>query len=476
MEEGLRTSLEVKEERAFLVKVLLSSKSDPHEDPLQELHALVDSAGATVVGELLQKRDRPRGATYLGKGKLEELVHLVDMLDASVVVFDNELSPMQIKAIEEAVGCKVLDRSELILDIFASRAQTAEARLQVEIAQLLYTAPRLRAMWSHLGQVTGGAPIGVGTRGPGEQQLEIDRRLVQKRLSVLRARLAEVQSRKSREVAARTIEHFTVGLVGYTNAGKSTLFNSLTAGGALEADQLFATLATRVEAWPLGGGAQTLLSDTVGFISNLPHHLVASFRSTLEETVCAHALIILVDVCDSSAEHQYETVLEVLNDIEATSQPRILVLNKVDALLEKQRNGLLEGDPVAAWKERVPDAIALSARTGEGIDELRERVVELMRGPILEVEIEAPMSDSRLTDFLEKRTEVVNRAWSDDSTLYRVRIGRRQVEQLLSRGSRFSLNGIPASDALTELWPETAAEKAPSVPPHQREWPEEHLE
>jgi GTP-binding protein HflX len=401
---------------------------------------------------------------------------MVEMLEATVVVFDNELAPMQIKAIEEAASCKVLDRSELILDIFASRAQTAEARLQVEIAQLLYTAPRLRAMWTHLGQVTGGAPIGVGTRGPGEQQLEIDRRLVQKRLSVLRDRLVEVQSRKTREVAARTLEHFTVGLVGYTNAGKSTLFNALTSGGALEADQLFATLATRVEAWSLGGGAQALLSDTVGFISNLPHHLVASFRSTLEETVHAHALLLVVDVCDQSSTQQFETVLQVLDDIEATSQPRLVVLNKVDALAEQKKSGLLEGDPVAEWRERLPGAIVVSARTGEGLDELREHVLEVMRGPVLEVELRAPMSDSRLTDFLEKRTEVLDRAWSDDLSVYTVRIGRHQVEQLLARGSSFSLNGMPGSEALATLWPDTIEASAPSVPPHRREWPEEHLE
>ena len=476
MEEGLRTTLEVKEERAFLVKVLLGAKGNDHKDPLEELRALVESAGATVAGELLQKRDRPRGATYLGKGKLEELVHMVEMLEATIVVFDNELAPMQIKAIEEAVSCKVLDRSELILDIFASRAQTSEARLQVEIAQLLYTAPRLRAMWTHLGQVTGGAPIGVGTRGPGEQQLEIDRRLVQKRLTVLRRRLAEVQSRKTREVAARTLEHFTVGLVGYTNAGKSTLFNALTAGGALEADQLFATLATRVEAWPLGGGAQALLSDTVGFISNLPHHLVASFRSTLEETVHAHALLLVVDVCDPNCIHQFETVLQVLDEIEATSQPRLVILNKVDVLHEQMKKGLLGGDPIAAWLDRVPDAIVVSARTGEGLDELRDRVLEVMRGPVLEVELRAPMSDSRLTDFLEKRTEVLDRSWSDESSIYTIRIGRHQVEQLLARGSSFSLNGMKGSEALAMLWPSPVESDVPPVPPHRREWPEEDLE
>ena len=476
MEEGLRQSLEVAEERAILVCVLLGGEGDGVSDPLDELRALSSTAGASVVGELLQRRAKPRGATYLGKGKLEELVHMVKMLEATVVIFDNELSPMQIRTIEEAVSCKVLDRSELILDIFASRAQTREARLQVEIAQLQYTAPRLRAMWTHLGQVTGGAPMGVGTRGPGEQQLEIDRRLVHKRISLLRERLAEVQSRKSREVEARTLEHFTVGLVGYTNAGKSTLFNTLTTGGALEADQLFATLNTRVEAWPLGGGAQALLSDTVGFISNLPHHLVASFRSTLEETVRAHVLVIVLDIGDPNAAMQYQTVLDVLADIGASDQPRVVVLNKIDTIVDRRQRGLIAESPIPAWLEREPDAVAVSARTGEGVEALCERVRSLQRGPLREVRVEVPMADSRLTDYLEKRTEVLDRDWTETTCVYRVSIGQRQVEQLLARGSRFTIDDQPAAEALHRLWPKRASAATPPVPPHRRHWPDEHVE
>ena len=474
MEDGLRTTLEVGEERAVLVKVLLEESDDRWGDPLQELRALTDTAGAKVVGELLQKRNRPRGSTYLGKGKLEELVALVKMVDAALVLFDNELSPTQIRSIEEATCCKVLDRSELILDIFASRAQTRESRLQVEIAQLQYTAPRLRAMWSHLGQVTGGAPIGVGTRGPGEQQLEIDRRLVHKRIAILRERLAEVQSRKAREVSARTLDHFTVGLVGYTNAGKSTLFNALTDGGAYEADKLFATLGTRTEAWPLGGGTQVLLSDTVGFISNLPHHLVASFKSTLEETICAHVLLVVLDVGDRNAPEQFETVRNVLDEIDARSQPRVLVLNKVDTLTDMRQRGLLEGEPLETWLERIPDAISVSAKTGEGLELLAERVVELMRGPLLELTLEAPMSDSRLVDYLEKRTDVLSRDWTETTAVYGIRIGRRQVEQLLARGSVFTLDGIPSGEALDRLWPAPHVEKHRPVPPHRRAWSDEH--
>ena len=437
----------------MLVKVLLSKEEKADRDPLDELRALVGSAGGEVVGELLQKRERPRGASYLGKGKLEELVHLVGMVDAGVVIFDNELAPMQIKTIEEAVCCKVLDRSELILDIFATRARTREARLQVEIAQLQYTAPRLRAMWTHLGQVTGGAPIGVGTRGPGEQQLEIDRRLVQKRLSQLREKLHEVQDRKTREVDARTLEHFTVGLVGYTNAGKSTLFNRLTEGGAFEADMLFATLGTRIGAWNVGGGSTVLLSDTVGFIRDLPHHLVASFRATLEETVYAHALLVVLDASDPAAIRQFQTVTEVLDEIGATGQPRILVLNKVDRLRESVREGRTPGGILEAWLESNPDAIVASARDGEGVDRLAAAVLGQLRGEMREATLAIPLRESRLVDLVEKRTEVVDRDYdTPGEVVLRTRIGRRQVEMLLATGAAFRIDGLPGLEALRTLW------------------------
>ena len=230
---------------------------------------------------------------------------------------------------------KIIDRSELILDIFSNRAATAEAKLQVEIAQLEYTYPRLRAMWDHLGQVTGGAPVGIGTRGPGEQQIEIDRRLVQQKKAKLKKELGVIQKRAVREVQKRNDDYFTVGLVGYTNAGKSTLFNSLTSGGAFANDQLFATLSTRIERWELGDGTSCMLSDTVGFIRNLPHHLVASFRSTLEETVHCKLLIIVIDASDLNAMLQLETVEETLQSIDATTQERILVLNKIDKLSDE---------------------------------------------------------------------------------------------------------------------------------------------
>ena len=309
--------------------------------------------------------------------------------------------------------------------------------------------------------------MGVGTRGPGEQQLEIDRRLVQRRLVQLKRNLAEVQARRSREVAGRRDDHFTVGLVGYTNAGKSTMFNRLTEGGAFEADMLFATLSTRIGSWNLGGGNSVLLSDTVGFIRDLPHHLVASFRATLEETVYAHVLLIVLDVSDPSAARQFETVSKVLDEIGATGQPRLLVLNKVDRLRESVREGRTPSGVLEAWLESNPDAIVASARDGDGIDDLADAVLQHLRGEMLEVRIAIPLRESRLVDLVEKRTEVLDRDYDDaGKVVLRTRIGRRQVEILLATGASFEIDGIPGGEALGTLWPEPVIPKPPRIPPH----------
>ncbi len=466
MKNDTREGIDIHQEGAILVAVLLPDRP-AEDDPLAELSSLAEAASVQVVGRMMQQRDHPRARTYLGKGKVEELATMVKALEAKVVIFDNDLSPMQIKALEEDLECKVLDRSELILDIFATRAATREARLQVEIAQLEYTAPRLRSMWSHLGQVTGGAPVGVGTRGPGEQQLEIDRRLVQRRLVQLRRNLAEVQARRTREVSGRRDDHFTVGLVGYTNAGKSTMFNRLTEGGAFEADMLFATLGTRIGSWNLGGGNAVLLSDTVGFIRDLPHHLVASFRATLEETVYAHVLLIVLDVSDPAAVRQFETVSAVLDDIGATGQPRLLVLNKVDRLRDSVHEGRTPSGVLEAWLDSNPDAIVASARSGEGREDLAETVLDHLRGEVREVRIGLSLVDSRLVDLIEKRTEVLDRDYGETGrVILRTRIGRRQVEMLLSGGGGFQIDGLPAAEALHTLWPEPVAPAPPRIPPH----------
>ena len=441
MNTNPREGIAVQTEPAILVGVRLPGSRMDFHDPLGELRALAETAGARVVGELMQNRGAPAGRTYLGKGKVEELVAMAAELGARVVIFDNELSPSQIQELEQEVKVKVIDRSELILDIFANRATTREAQLQVEIAQLEYTAPRLRAMWSHLGQVTGGSPVGVGTRGPGEQQLEIDRRIVSRKLVALKRELGEVQVRKAREVELRRSEHFTVGIVGYTNAGKSTLFNALTAGGAFAADKLFATLMTRVERWNIGGANGVLLSDTVGFIRDLPHHLVASFRATLEDAIHAHVLLIVLDASDREAPRQLETVREVLDEVGANTQPRILLLNKSDriaALPFDERQALRTLDE---WQQREPGAIAISALTGQGFDELRAIVLGLVTGGMRRRSIRVPIASARLIDAIEKRCTVLERNYGESEVELTTEIGDKQIEALLPMGEAFLVDG-----------------------------------
>ncbi|MFM7590260.1 MAG: GTPase HflX, partial [Isosphaeraceae bacterium] len=265
-------------ERCILVGVLLHHGVYNPDDPLDEIRGLAETAGLTVLASLMQKRAYVDVATYLGKGKVEELKNLVEAHEADLIVSDNDLAPSQTRNLEKALGVKVIDRTEVILDIFASRARTHESHLQVELAQLEYALPRLKRMWTHLSRYKGG----IGVRGPGEKQLEEDRRLVVHRIQDLKAKLGKVQARKEREVASRG-EVPTISLVGYTNAGKSTLMNALTEAEVLAEDKLFATLDTRTRKWRFKGGGFALLSDTVGFIRDLPHSLVASFKATLEE-------------------------------------------------------------------------------------------------------------------------------------------------------------------------------------------------
>jgi GTP-binding protein HflX len=274
-----RDELSVRLEKAILVSVSLPERPWLSEDACEEIRGLAETAGARIVGELIQKRHDIETSTYIGKGKLAELKELVQATDTDVVIFDNDLSPGQARNLEKALEVKAIDRSELILDIFATRARTPEAKLQVELAQLEYSLPRLKQMWTHLSRQKGG---GIGNRGPGETQLETDRRIVGGRIRDLKERLTIVQARKEREVRGRLEEH-TVSLVGYTNAGKSRLMNALTDAGVYVENKLFSTLDTRTRQWLIKDWGKVLLSDTVGFIRDLPHHLVASFKATLEE-------------------------------------------------------------------------------------------------------------------------------------------------------------------------------------------------
>jgi GTP-binding protein HflX len=438
MAELKRTELTVRQERAVLVGVILPRSTADPRDPLGELASLAKTAGAKVVGQIIQRRQKPDSGTYIGTGKVEEIADLAKKHKADVIIFDNDLSPGQIGALEKMInehvgsprteGIKVLDRSELILDIFATRAQTREAKLQVELAQMQYTYPRLARMWGHLERIASGAAggMGIGTRGPGETQLETDRRIVRKRISDLKFEIEKIQQRKSRLVAARTREHITACIVGYTNAGKSTLFNTLTSAGTYADDKLFATLDTKTRAWKLERGTEVLLSDTVGFVRDLPHNLVASFKATLEEAIHADLLLHVLDVGHPHAQQQFDSVHQVLEEIGAKGKSEILLLNKIDTE-EGEHN-------YPFWRTLHPDAIPISARTGLGLGELNEAVVRFVRGQQVDVTLEADSANGKLLSFIESHTRVQDRRYEDGRVVIRALMGKQTLADLARNG------------------------------------------
>jgi GTP-binding protein HflX len=418
--DNTRDELSVHLERAFLVSVALPERPWIGADPLDELRGLATTAGANIVGELTQKRLKINPATYIGKGKVEELRAQVEASDAEVVIFDNDLSPPQIRNLEKATNIKVLDRSELILDIFATRARSVEARLQVELAQLEYAMPRLRQMWTHLGRAAGG----IGTRGPGETQLEEDRRLVDSRIRDLKLRLGEVQARKEREVATRREEH-TVSLVGYTNAGKSTLMNVLTGADVLAEDKLFSTLDTRTRQWRLKDWARVLLSDTVGFIRELPHHLIASFKATLEEARQARLLLHVVDASNPSAEDQINAVIAVLKELGCDDRPMLLVLNKVDRVSDLSFLQILQ--------QHHPKSVAVSAATGQGLHELAEAVIEELSADFAHAEVETAAGNGKVLSYLGAHAEIYRQDFQDDRVVVRCWLPKHLLHHIQGR-------------------------------------------
>jgi GTPase len=409
----------VESESAVLVGVQLSQRSRAaHDgDPLDELSGLVETAGAAVVGKVLQRRQSPNPATYVGHGKVDELKTLVAATDADVVIFDNDLSPAQIRNLEQAVGVKVLDRTEVILDIFSSRAQTHEARLAVELAQLEYSLPRLKNLWTHLSRMK----MGVGMRGPGEKQLETDRRLAEKRIIDLKRDLEKIHRRKEREVAGRR-DRMTVSLVGYTNAGKSTLMNALTGSDVLAEDKLFATLDTRTRRWQLPGWGPVLLSDTVGFIRDLPHNLIASFKATLEESRQADLLIHVADASHPAALDQIAAVYSVLEELGIEAKDTLLVLNKIDRVADLTS--------IAAIRNRYPNAVEISARTGAGLSRVAAAVSDALSHDFLDLEIECDSSDGRLLAFLAKYGEVLSRTFTGNRASIHCRIARTHLNHI----------------------------------------------
>ena len=396
---------------------------------------MAETAGAAIAGEVTQKRHDIHPGTYVGKGKVEELVERVKMTDADVIVFDNDLSPAQVRNLEKATEVKVIDRSELILDIFATRARTPESKLQVELAQLEYSLPRLKQLWTHLSRYQ----AGIGTRGPGETQLEEDRRLVANRIRDLKEKLENVKARKEREVRTRAEEH-TVSLVGYTNAGKSRLMNLLTHADVFVKDQLFSTLDTRTRQWHIKDFGKILLSDTVGFIRELPHHLVASFKATLEEARQARLLLHVVDASNPHSAEQIIAVNGVLKELECDTKPTLLVLNKIDRIADRADLNLLLA--------QHPKAVGISCATGEGIDQLREAVVEALTADFVEAEVTADAANGKVQAYLAAHAEVYRQEYRDGLVVLRCRLPRYLVRHVKAEGGELRMieNGMSEGD------------------------------
>jgi GTP-binding protein HflX len=368
-------------ERAFLVAAELKRDGAGDgkrprwsgEASLEELALLADTAGADVVGSTMQKLESPNPATYIGKGKVQEVVSQRAPADYTTVIFDDELSPSQQRNLEGALDVKVLDRTALILDIFAQHARTKEGRLQVELAQHEYILPRLRGQWSHLERLEGR----IGTRGPGETQLETDRRLIRDKISSLKRQIEQVRRQRALHRRQRARQGIpVVSLVGYTNAGKSTLMHALSGADVLVEDRLFATLDPVTRRIHLPSGSGVLLTDTVGFIQKLPTQLVAAFRATLEELEEAALMLHVIDITHPGAEQQAQTVEQTLAELGLADRPRLTVLNKADLLEGEGRLKVEEGTvPVPEW---AGDAVVVSAARGWGLDGLRERIEEAL--------------------------------------------------------------------------------------------------
>ncbi|MCC7335900.1 MAG: GTPase HflX [Pirellulaceae bacterium] len=445
-------------ERCILARLVAPNDAFA-DNPLDEMTGLAESAGTQVFGGVVQRREAPDPKTFLGKGKVDELRQLVEMHSADVVIFDNDLSPSQTRNLEKAVETKVLDRTELILDIFASNARTHEARLAVELAQLEYSLPRLKRMWTHLSRQS----MGVGMRGPGEKQLEVDRRLVEKRIHELKLDLQKVEKRKQREVAGRR-DFLTVSLVGYTNAGKSTLMNALTDAGVQAVDKLFATLDTRTRRWTLPSWGPVLLSDTVGFIRDLPHKLVASFRATLEEAREADLLLHVADASNPAVLEQISAVYSVLQELGIDEKQTLLVINKIDVPGAAER--------MQAVQNRYRHSVAVSARSGLGLDQLATRVSHELSAGFVTLSVRLDVGDGKTMAWLAKSGEITSKQFHDDHVEIHARMPSRFAGRLARGGHPIEvLQGeLPKESKEAENWEEqlpTAGSVMPTIAPPQ---------
>ena len=411
------TAFTVRAERAILFRVMLSEDRSSSEEPLEELRRLAETAGANVVHTVVQNRVSIDPVYYIGKGKALELSKIAKEMDVDVLICDDDLTPAQVKNLEKTIDEKVIDRSELILDIFATRAKTFQAKLQVELAQLEYTKPRLTRMWTHLSRIEGG----IGTRGPGEKQLEVDKRIVSKKIHALRKKLREIEKRQERLVASRE-EFFMVSIVGYTNAGKSTLMNALTEIDTFVEDKLFATLDTKTSVCKLENGEKILLSDTVGFIKKLPHHLVSSFKATLEEARNTDLLLHVADISSIVIHNQIGAVNTVLKELGCDKKPTIMVFNKIDAVQDDAIIPLL--------RSRYKDCVMISAKTHQGIEDLKRKIVEMLEKNFVDVELSCSAANGKLIAYLHEHARILSSRFDDERATFRLLMEDKLVHKL----------------------------------------------
>ncbi|MCG9133173.1 GTPase HflX [Candidatus Poribacteria bacterium] len=408
--------------RAILVGVKLrNNQMHETEESLQELQQLAETAGIEVVCETIQPRNMPNPTYFIGEGKVEELKPLIEELDADAIIFDEELSPAQNRNLEKALDVPTIDRTGLILQVFAQRALTKEARLQVALAQLEYALPRLTRMWTHLSRLATGGGGGRHLRGPGETQLEMDRRWVRRNIAHVRKALESVE--KQRHVQRRNrSEKIKVSFVGYTNAGKSTLFNRLTGENVLAEDKLFATLDSTTRKVELPQKQQILLSDTVGFIKKLPHQLVAAFKATLEEVAAADFLLHVVDVSHPEAEAQIAAVNTVLNELEATDIPTFMVFNKTDRLKTEEDLQIL--------RCQYPEAFPISAQRGDGVEALMEALANRFADLGTNLDLSIPYTEGKALDLLYKHGTVLNTEYADEAIHVKARLPNRYLKSV----------------------------------------------
>lgn len=419
---------EHKKERAILVGVIHNRQDrDLVEEYLDELALLADTAGAEVLKRITQEKDSIDAAYLIGKGKAESLAKEVANLNAELVIFDDDLSPAQTRNLEEICKTKIIDRSGLILDIFARRAKTREAKTQVELAQLQYLLPRLTRRWTHLSRQVGG--VGIGLRGPGETQLEVDRRMIRKRIATLSSELKKINRQRAQRRSRRS-DLFNVALLGYTNVGKSTLMNALTTSEVFVEDRLFATLDSTVRLLDHTGDQKILLVDTVGFVRKLPHHLVASFKSTLEETSEADLLIHVVDCSHPHFRDQMHVINGVMKELHIDDRPVITVFNKIDRLEDKSRLGEIQ--------EEFEGSFLISAQRGLFIEDLRREIIKFATEHSITINIIVELSEQKLLASIYEWARVLNREYEDGYVRLQIQFPsmmKRKFKQLLEEGT-----------------------------------------